>query len=139
MRWGNQGQPSTMGANVDGTPQMAKTLKRAAAFAALARALTSGVRGGPSLGRRLAALPRMIMATLRGEYDGGLRLVLMTAAIAYIASPIDLIPEAFLTVLGLADDALMISWLAGSVLAETERFLEWEARRAAVVPGHIVR
>lgn len=118
---------------------MAKTMKRAAAFAALARALTSGVRGGPGLGKRLAALPRMIAATLRGEYDGGLRLALMTAATAYIVSPIDLVPEAFLAVLGLADDALMITWLAGSVLSETERFLEWEARRAAVIPGHVVR
>lgn len=118
---------------------MAKTLKRTAAFAALARALTSGVRGGPSLGRRLAALPRMISATMRGDYDGGLRLAMMTAATAYIVSPIDLVPEAFLAVFGLADDALMITWLAGSVLAETERFLEWEARRSTVIPGHTVR
>lgn len=118
---------------------MAKTLKRTAAFTALARALTSGVRGGPSLGRRLAALPRMIGATLRGEYDGGLRLALMTAAMAYVVSPIDLVPEAFLAILGLADDALMITWLAGTVLAETERFLEWEGRRSTVIPGHAVR
>lgn len=117
---------------------MAKTLKRVAAFTALARALRAGSRGGPSLGRRLAALPRMIAATLRGEYDGGLRLAMMVAAAAYVVSPIDLVPEALLTIFGLADDALMISWLAGSVLAETERFLEWEARRAAVIPGHVV-
>ncbi|GAB3945634.1 hypothetical protein GCM10027614_37750 [Micromonospora vulcania] len=44
---------------------MGKTLKRGAAFAALARALAAGSRGGPSLGTRLAALPRMIMATVR--------------------------------------------------------------------------
>ena len=116
---------------------MAKTLKRTAAFAALARALTSGVRGGPSLGKRLAALPRMLKATARGEYDGGLRLAMMAAATAYVVSPVDLVPELFLTVFGLADDALMVTWLAGSVLAETERFLEWEARRP-VIPGHLV-
>lgn len=118
---------------------MAKTLKRTAAFAALARALTTGVRGGPSLGRRLAALPRMIRATARGQYDGGLRLAMMAAAAAYVASPVDLVPEAFLMVLGLADDAVMVTWLAGSVLAETERFLEWEARRESVIRGHVVR
>lgn len=118
---------------------MAKTLKRTAAFAALARALTSGVRGGPSLGRRLAALPRMMKATARGEYDGGLRLAMMAAATAYVVSPVDLVPELFLTVLGLADDALMVTWLAGTVLAETERFLKWEAHRHAVIPGHLVR
>jgi len=112
---------------------MAKTLKRTAAFTALARALMSGARGGPSLSKRLAALPRMMKATARGEYDGGMRIALMAAATAYVVSPIDVIPEAFLLVAGLADDAIMITWLAGTVLAETERFLEWEKERARVV------
>lgn len=117
---------------------MAKTLKRTAALTALVRALTAGARGGPSLGTRLAALPRMISATRRGEYDGGLRLALMAAAAAYVVSPIDVVPEGILMVFGLADDTLMVAWLAGSVLSETERFLAWEARRAAVVPGEVV-
>jgi uncharacterized membrane protein YkvA (DUF1232 family) len=112
---------------------MAKTLKRAAAFSALGRALMSGARGGPSIGTRLAALPRMVRATARREYDGGLRVAMMAAATAYIVSPIDVIPEAFFLIFGLADDALMITWLAGSVLAETERFLEWEKEQARVV------
>jgi len=112
---------------------MAKTLKRTAAFTALARALTSGARGGPSLSKRMAALPRMLKATAKGQYDGGLRVALMAGAAAYIISPIDLVPEAFLFVFGLADDAVMITWLAGAVLAETERFLEWEKQRDRVV------
>ncbi|MEU5549621.1 MULTISPECIES: YkvA family protein [unclassified Micromonospora] len=117
---------------------MAKTLKRGAAFVALARALTAGARGGPSIGARVGALPRMIGATARGQYDGGLRLAMMTAATAYIVSPIDAVPEMFLTVFGLIDDAVMVTWLAGAVLAETERFLEWEARGGSVIPGHVV-
>ncbi len=117
---------------------MSGTLRRRAAFVALARALTSGARGGPSLGRRLAAVPRMIGATARGEYDGGLRVALMAAATAYVVSPIDVVPEAFLLLLGLADDALMITWLAGSILSETERFLQWEQNRRMVVPGQVV-
>ena len=116
---------------------MGKTLKRGAAFAALARALAAGARGGPSLGARLAALPRMIRATAKGQYDGGLRLALMAAAAAYIVSPVDLLPEIPLAVLGLADDAVLVAWLAGAVLAETERFLEWEARRRSVIPGDL--
>ncbi|TDB80137.1 MULTISPECIES: YkvA family protein [unclassified Micromonospora] len=117
---------------------MGRTLKRSAAFAALARAVAAGARGGPSLGTRLAAVPRMIRATGRGEYDGGLRLALMAAATAYVVSPVDVVPELFLTVFGLLDDAVMVTWLAGSVLAETERFLQWEAGRASVVPGQVV-
>lgn len=112
---------------------MAKTLKRTAAFTALARALMSGSRGGPSLGKRLAALPRMVRATARGEYDGGLRVAMMAAMTAYVVSPIDIVPEAALLVFGLADDAVMITWLAGTVLSETERFLEWERERSRVV------
>ncbi|MEU4624169.1 YkvA family protein [Actinoplanes sp. NPDC023801] len=112
---------------------MAKTLKRAAAFTALARALTAGSRGGPSLAQRLGALPRMIKASSRGEYDGGMRLALMAAATAYVVSPIDVVPEAFLWVFGLVDDAVAVTWLAGAVLAETERFLEWERTRPHMV------
>jgi uncharacterized membrane protein YkvA (DUF1232 family) len=114
---------------------MAKTLGRTAAFTALARALTSGARGGPSLGTRVAALPRMLRATMRKEYDGGLRVAMMTAATLYVASPVDVMPELFLTVFGLADDAVMITWLAGSILSETGRFLEWEKHRNAVIAG----
>jgi len=117
---------------------MAKTLKRTAAFSALARALMSGARGGPSISKRLAALPRMLKATAKGEYDGGLRVALMAAATAYVVSPIDVVPEAFLLVFGLADDAIMITWLAGTVLSETERFLAWEKERDAVLPGTVV-
>jgi uncharacterized membrane protein YkvA (DUF1232 family) len=112
---------------------MAKTLKRAAAFTALAKALASGARGGPTIGKRLAALPRMLKATAKGQYDGGMRVALMAAATAYIISPFDLIPEAIFLVFGLADDAVMIAWLAGTVLSETERFLEWEKQRTRAV------
>ncbi|MFI5935560.1 YkvA family protein [Actinoplanes sp. NPDC051494] len=114
---------------------MARTLQRTAAFTALGKALLSGSRGGPSIGKRLAALPRMMRATMRREYDGGMRVAMMAAATAYVVSPIDVVPEAFLLVVGLADDAVMITWLAGTVLAETERFLEWEKQRDAVLPG----
>ena len=117
---------------------MARTLGRTAAFAALAKALTAGARGGPSFGMRLAALPRLLKATAKGQYDGGIRVAALAAATAYVVSPIDIVPEAFLLVLGLADDAVMITWLAGAVLSETTRFLEWEKQRDAVLPGSLV-
>src|SRR4051794_2712691 len=98
---------------------MAKTLKRTAALAALGKALMSSRRGGPTMGQRLLALPRMFAATATGRYDGRLRLLLVTAATLYVVSPVDFVPEAFLGIFGLADDAVMITWLAGAVLAET--------------------
>ena len=117
---------------------MARTLKRTAAFVALGKALTAGARGGPGLGTRLAALPRMMKASASGEYDGGMRLALMTAATIYVVSPFDFVPELFLAIFGLIDDVVVVTWLAGSVLAETERFLAWEAGRKVVIPGAVL-
>jgi uncharacterized membrane protein YkvA (DUF1232 family) len=118
---------------------MGRKLRRTAAFTALWRAMTAGSRGGPPLGRRLAAIPRMMKETAAGRYDGGMRLAMITAAAVYVVSPIDVVPEAFLLVVGLADDALMVAWLAGAVLDETERFLTWEAVRKSTIPGEVVR
>lgn len=108
---------------------MTVRLNRRAALGALFSAMRAQHRGGPSIGQRLAALPRMIWLTLTGRYDGKSRLLFMGAATAYIVSPIDLIPEAFLFVVGLVDDAVVLAWLAGAVLSETERFLAWETAR----------
>ncbi len=113
---------------------MAGTLRRRMAWTALLRIFKPGT---PGLGRRLAAIPRMIRATMRGEYDGKSRLGMMAVAAMYIVSPIDLVPEAIFLVFGLVDDAAMAAWFAGAVLDETERFLEWERRRARTIPGYV--
>jgi uncharacterized membrane protein YkvA (DUF1232 family) len=94
--------------------------------------------GTPGVGRRIAAIPRMIRATMRGEYDGRSRLAMMAVAGVYVVSPIDVVPEAIFLFLGLIDDAAIVAWFAGAVLDETERFLEWERQRAMVIPGHTV-
>lgn len=99
-------------------------------FVALGRALFA--RGGPGLGRRLGALPRMFGARFRGRYQGmswGRFAALIVAAV-YVVSPIDLVPEAFLLVFGLADDGVALAWLAGALLDEAERFLSWEDSNA---------
>jgi uncharacterized membrane protein YkvA (DUF1232 family) len=105
------------------------------AWTALLRVLKPGT---PGVGERLSAIPRMIGATMRGEYDGKGRLTLMAMSAFYIASPIDVVPEGFLLLLGLVDDAAVAAWFAGAVLDETERFLEWERQRARTIPGHVV-
>ncbi len=111
---------------------------RMSAFAALWQALR-GRRGpdAPPLGDQLMALPRLVSMTLRGQYPGldrG-RLLLMATALAYVVSPIDLMPEALLFIVGLGDDALVLGWLAGAVLTETEAFLAWEAEGSSVRSG----
>jgi uncharacterized membrane protein YkvA (DUF1232 family) len=114
---------------------MAGTLRRRLAWTALLRVFKPGT---PGLGRRLAAVPRMIAATVRGEYDGGSRLAMMAVAGMYIVSPIDAVPEAFFLLFGLLDDAAVAAWFAGAILDETERFLDWERQRATVIPGETV-
>ena len=109
---------------------------RLASVAAVARAVRLAVRpGGPSMGERAGAVPRMVRATLSGDYVGVSkgRLALMLAATGYLIAPIDVLPELFLPVLGLADDALVLSWLATRLVEETEAFLEWE--KAAMGSG----
>lgn len=83
----------------------------------------------------------MIKASVRREYDGGYRLLLMAAASLYIVSPIDAIPEAVFLLFGLVDDAVVVAWLVGALLSETERFLEWEkaqGRGPVVIAAEVI-
>lgn len=122
--------------------------RRVAAYTMLWRAVVGGLRpGSPGLLARARSLPRLVRAAVRGHYRGlGLgRLAMMAAAVAYVVSPIDLVPEAAFLVLGLVDDAAIAAWLAGSLLVETERFLAWEqgsrppAAQPDVIRGEVVR
>lgn len=116
------------------TNQAATKLRRRTAWAALVRTFKPGT---PGLARRLGAIPRMLGATMRGEYDGKSRLTMMLVSAAYIVSPIDFVPEGILLFIGLVDDAAVAAWFAGALLDETERFLDWEKRKEAV-PGQVV-
>ncbi len=110
--------------------------RRIAAFRALWQALTrSRQPGAPGLGDQLRALPRMVTAAVNGRYPelGRGRLALFVLALAYLVSPVDLVPEALLGLLGLGDDAVVALWLGGAFLAETERFLSWERARPTVI------
>jgi uncharacterized membrane protein YkvA (DUF1232 family) len=102
---------------------------RLASVGAVVKAVRLALRpGGPSLGERAGAVPRLVRATASRDYRGtsASRLLLMLAAAGYIVSPVDLVPEGLLGIFGLADDAMVLSWLATRLVEETERFLEWE-------------
>jgi uncharacterized membrane protein YkvA (DUF1232 family) len=123
--------------------------RRLVTFSAVARVLRDARRpGSPGLGERFAALPRLLRAAASRRYHGLAtgRLALMALAVAYVLSPIDLMPEALFWVFGVADDAAVAAWLAGAVLLETDRFLVWERTNPgnvstggpAVVQGQVV-
>ncbi|HET7399051.1 MAG TPA: YkvA family protein [Intrasporangium sp.] len=89
---------------------------------------TAARPGAPGLSERVEAVPRLVRATLDGSYAGCTlgRLGLLAAAAAYVASPLDLLPEAVLPIVGAADDAVVASWAIKTFLEETDRFLAWE-------------
>lgn len=108
---------------------MATSRSRAVRLTTFYRAARIAMRpGGPSLGERLASLPRLVSSSLSGKYAGTSagRLAVMAAAVAYVVSPIDLVPEGALLLFGVLDDAMVLSWLAAALVTETESFLTWE-------------
>lgn len=110
------------------------------ALASVARAIKSAsAPGAPGLWDRLSALPRMVRAIRRGDYTGAdlRRVLLMMGAVGYVVSPVDLMPEAVLLLGGLADDAVVIGWLAVTLIRTTDDFLDWERTRDAV-PGEVI-
>ncbi|MBK8469788.1 MAG: DUF1232 domain-containing protein [Actinomycetales bacterium] len=95
----------------------------------LGLALRAATRpGGPSMRERFAAVPRMARAALRGDYPALTkgRLLAMLGALLYVVSPVDVVPEGLFAVFGLADDAMLVTWLAGALINDTESFLTWE-------------
>ncbi|WP_165922512.1 YkvA family protein [Pseudonocardia endophytica] len=79
----------------------------------------------------------MLSDTMSGTYRemGRSRLLLWAIALVYLVSPVDVIPEMFLSVLGLGDDAVVAMWLGGSLLVEADRYIGWRRSRPTVVEG----
>jgi uncharacterized membrane protein YkvA (DUF1232 family) len=114
---------------------------RVAAFTTLWRALRATRRpGAPGIGAQLAATPRMVRSGLSGRYPhlDSRRLGLAVLGLLYIVWPLDVLPDV-IPLLGLGDDAFVAAWIAGAVLGETDRFLQWEAERDQIVEGEVVR
>ena len=102
---------------------------KVATFRSLATAVRIASRpGGPTMLERAQAMPRLVRAVRSGEYTGTSfgRLAMMLGAAGYLVSPVDLLPEGLLGAFGLADDAVVGSWLAAQLVTETEEFLAWE-------------
>jgi uncharacterized membrane protein YkvA (DUF1232 family) len=103
--------------------------------------------GPTGFGARVASIPRLLRDTLNGSYDGLTRgrLALMLAALVYVLSPIDLVPEALLTIPGLADDAAVAAWLVAAMMGATTAYRAWESGQVSpatdprVVPGEVLQ
>jgi uncharacterized membrane protein YkvA (DUF1232 family) len=104
----------------------------------------SRVPGTPGLGTRFKAIPRLVRATVTGRYRGmgAGRLALLALGAVYVVSPVDLIPELLIPVLGLGDDLFVLTFVLSGLMAETEQFLAWELAQDAAagrsVPGEVI-
>ena len=76
----------------------------------------------------LLTMLRLIRAFCRGQYKRlpWENLLSVIVAIAYFASPLDLIPD-FLPGVGYLDDAMIVRFVYRSVKAELDHFMEWES------------
>lgn len=118
--------------------------RRRSRLAAAAKVAKDANRpGSPPIGARLAAIPRMVLASATGRYPGlsRFKLALLGVGAAYIVSPIDAVPELVLLVAGVADDIALAVVMAGVLFAETDNFLAWEQARMAppTIDGHAYR
>jgi uncharacterized membrane protein YkvA (DUF1232 family) len=115
---------------------MARHTSRMGLVTMIAQSVRTAVRpGSAGLVERAAAVPRMLSAITRGEYRGTTfgHVALLGAAVVYIVSPLDFMPEALFSVFGLTDDAIVVTWLVAALVNDTENFLTWErsgARRS---------
>lgn len=120
------------------------TKRRAAAYAAAAAAATAD---GPfGFAQRMASIPRLARDVMIGRYHGlsRSRLLLMALAVVYVVSPVDLFPEALLTIPGLVDDVAVAGWLVAATVHATTAYRAWEHAGPAasadprVVPGQVI-
>ncbi|PSR05346.1 MAG: hypothetical protein BRD50_01295 [Bacteroidetes bacterium SW_11_45_7] len=73
--------------------------------------------------RQLTMLVRIVRAHLRGDYKNlsWQKLIIATAAIVYLLYVVDVVPD-FIPVIGLLDDAGVISWAVSSLQKEFGQF-----------------
>ena len=124
---------------------MAGNRKKAAYAAAAAAAASDGPVG---FAQRVGSIPRMVRDVMSGRFDGigRRRLLIMVLAVVYIVSPIDLLPEAVLTIPGMLDDAGIAAWLVAALFGATTAYRHWENGQAStptvddprVVPGEVL-
>ncbi|MDE3041330.1 MAG: DUF1232 domain-containing protein [Nitrospirota bacterium] len=93
----------------------------------LAEAVSIAQGRGGKLLKDIQLLVRLLKASMSGVYTGlsVRKLVAIVAAILYLISPLDVIPD-FIPVVGYVDDAAVIAWVMKSIAEELKDFKIWE-------------
>ncbi|QOR74764.1 DUF1232 domain-containing protein [Cruoricaptor ignavus] len=79
----------------------------------------------------LASIPviwRMLKQWRRGNYKTSqVSMWTVFLGLAYIISPIDILPEIAIPFVGIVDDLAVLAFLMPRLMNEVERFLQWES------------
>jgi len=82
---------------------------------------------------KVPALLRMFKAAVQGKYRPGTKnLLIFILLVAYILSPIDLIPD-FLIGIGILDDVTIAFFALSKLFKEVDKFTAWEADQNQVI------
>lgn len=74
----------------------------------------------------IAVLGRMAKAVAKGDYDLATpKIVMAVATLGYVVSPVDAIPD-IVPILGLTDDAALVTATVGALTYEIACFRSWE-------------
>jgi uncharacterized membrane protein YkvA (DUF1232 family) len=102
---------------------------------AAANAALQGRGGALGAVRRDAqALVRLAREVVTGRYRALPKrsLVAIVAALLYFLDPLDLVPD-FIPLVGFADDAAVLLWVASRVRKDLDTFLRWEVGQGPVI------
>lgn len=93
--------------------------------------------------QKIPDIYRMIKMWKKGTYPmKTLDIILPLLGFLYILSPIDLLPEIVIPVLGLADDFAVLALVIPKLLKEVDKFLLWEAgaslNNAKIIDAEVV-
>ncbi len=108
-----------------------------------ADAVVVGLESKPKTGGRrlrgfwceVGTLGRLVRAWKRGEYPLSTpQIAALLGALGYVISPIDAIPDV-IPILGLTDDAAIVTSVVASMAVELVCFRAWEMEQAAMNGG----
>lgn len=78
--------------------------------------------------RKIPDIFRMVRMWRKGKYPmKSLDIILPLLGILYVISPIDLLPEVAVPVIGVLDDLAVLSLVIPKLIKEVDKFLLWEA------------
>lgn len=80
--------------------------------------------------KKIPDIFRMVKLWRKGVYPAkSMDMILPLLGILYVLSPIDLIPDFFIPVVGVLDDLAVLSFTIPKLMKEVDKFLLWETER----------